>query len=199
MLEAGVTFQKNMFNKGILLIILMNLIELIYVIYRHFIEKKRLNLFSDDIQAQIDNLLGRYPIKQNALIPILLLAQKENEGWLSEEWMQHVAEICEVPLTHIEGVVTFYTMFRLKRPGRYHLQICTCVPCCLVGGTELLEHTEKKLEIRAGHSTDDGVFSIEEMECIGACSYAPALIVNEDYYEQVTPEKMNKMIDELRQ
>ena len=113
--------------------------------------------------------------------------------------MQHVADICEVPLTHIEGVVTFYTMFRLKRPGRYHLQICTCVPCCLVGGTELLEHTEKKLKIRAGHSTDDGVFSIEEMECIGACSYAPALIVNEDYYEQVTPEKMNKMIDELRQ
>ena len=177
----------------------MNLIELIYVIFRYFIEKKRLNLFSDDIKAQVDNLLSRYPIKQNALIPILLLAQKENEGWLSEKWMQHVAEICEVPLTHIEGVVTFYTMFRLKRPGRYHLQICTCVPCCLVGGTELLEYAEKKLEIRAGHSTDDGVFSIEEMECIGACSYAPALIVNEDYYEQVTPEKMNKMIDERRQ
>ena len=156
-------------------------------------------MFSEVIQAQVDNLLSRYPIKQNALIPILLLAQKENEGWLSGEWMLHVAEICEVPLTHIEGVVTFYTMFRLKRPGRYHLQICTCVPCCLVGGTELLEHTEKKLEIQAGHTTDDGVFSIEEMECIGACSYAPALIVNEDYYEQVTPEKMNKMIDELRQ
>ena len=156
-------------------------------------------MFSKDILTRVDNLLSRYPIKQNALIPILLLAQQENEGWLTEECMQLVADICEVPLTHIEGVVTFYTMFRLKRPGRYHLQICTCVPCCLVGGTELLEYTEKKLEIRAGNSTEDGVFSIEEMECIGACSYAPALIVNEDYYEQVTPEKMNKMIDELRQ
>ena len=156
-------------------------------------------MFSKETKSQVDKLLSRYPIRQNALIPILLLAQKENGGWLSEKWMQHVAEICEVPLTHIEGVVTFYTMFRLKRPGRYHLQICTCVPCCLVGGTELLEYAEKKLEIRAGHSTDDGVFSIEEMECIGACSYAPALIVNEDYHEQVTPEIMNKMIDERRQ
>ena len=156
-------------------------------------------MFSNDIQRQVDNLLCRYPIKQNALIPILLLAQRENEGWLSEDLMRHVAEICEVPLTHIEGVVTFYTMFRLKRPGKYHLQVCTCVPCCLVGGTELLEYTEKKLDIHVGHTTEDGVFSIEEMECIGACSFAPAIIVNEDYHEQVTPEKMNKIIDELRQ
>lgn len=156
-------------------------------------------MFSKDIQTQVEKLLSRYPIRQNALIPILLLAQKENEGWLSEEWMQHIADICEVPLTHIEGVVTFYTMFRLKRPGKYHLQVCTCVPCCLVGGAELLEQTEKKLDIHAGHTTDDGVFSIEEMECIGACSFAPAIIVNEDYHEQVTPEGMDKLIDELRQ
>jgi len=152
-------------------------------------------LFSKDIQTKVDNLLSRYPIKQNALIPILLLAQNENDGWLTEEWMQHVADICEVPLTHVEGVVTFYTMFRLKRPGKFHLQVCTCVPCCLVGGTELLEHTEKKLNIHAA----DGEFSIEEMECIGACSFAPAIIVNEDYHEQVTPDKMNKLIDQLKQ
>ena len=156
-------------------------------------------MFSKDIQTQVDKLLSRYPISQNALIPILLLAQKENEGWLNEECMQHVADICEVPLTHVEGVVTFYTMFRLKPPGKYHLQVCTCVPCCLVGGTELLEHTEKKLNIHAGHTTADGEFSIEEMECIGACSFAPAIIVNEDYHEQVTPDKMNKLIDQLKQ
>ena len=156
-------------------------------------------MFSKDILTKVDNLLSRYPIKQNALIPILLLAQQENEGWLTEEWMQHVADICEVPLTHVEGVVTFYTMFRLKRPGKFHLQVCTCVPCCLVGGTELLEHTENKLNIHAGHTTADGEFSIEEMECIGACSFAPAIIVNEDYHEQVTPDKMNKLIDQLKQ
>ena len=156
-------------------------------------------MFSKDIQAQVDNLLSRYPIKQNALMPILLLAQQENDGWLTEEWMQHVADICEVPLTHVEGVATFYTMFRLKRPGKFHLQVCTCVPCCLVGGTELLEHTEKKLNIHAGHTTTDGEFSIEEMECLGACSFAPAIIVNEDYHEQVTPDKMDKLIDQLKQ
>ena len=156
-------------------------------------------MFSKDILTQVDNLLVRYPIRQNALIPILLLAQNENDGWLTEEWMQHVADICEVPLTHVEGVVTFYTMFRLKRPGKFHLQVCTCVPCCLVGGTELLEHTEKKLNIHAGHTTADGEFSIEEMECLGACSFAPAIIVNEEYHEQVTPDKMDKLIDQLKQ
>ena len=156
-------------------------------------------MFSKDILTQVDSLLSRYPIKQNALIPILLLAQNENDGWLTEEWMQHVADICEVPLTHVEGVVTFYTMFRLKRPGKFHLQVCTCVPCCLVGGTELLEHTEKKLIIHAGHTTADGEFSIEEMECLGACSFAPAIIVNEEYHEQVTPDKMDKLINQLKQ
>ena len=117
------------------------------------------------------------------------VGSERNNGWLTEEWMQHVAECCEVPLTHVEGVVTFYTMFRLKPPGKYHLQVCTCVPCCLVGGTEILEYTEKKLNTHAGYTSADGLFSIEEMECIGACSYAPAMIVNEDYHEQVTPEK----------
>ena len=86
----------------------------------------------------------------------------------------------------------------MKNVHKFHLQICTCVPCCLVGGTELLEQTEKKLNINAGHTTDDGIFSIEEMECIGACSYAPAIIVNEDYRENVTTEEMDKMLDELR-
>ena len=155
-------------------------------------------MFSKETKTKVNKLLSRYPIKQNALIPILLLAQKENEGSLSEEWMLHIAEICEVPLTHVEGVVSFYTMLRLKRPGKFHIQVCTCVPCCLVGGVELLEKTEKKLNIQAGSTTEDGVFSIEEMECIGACSNAPAIIVNEDYRENVTTEEMEKMIDELR-
>ena len=112
--------------------------------------------------------------------------------------MEHVAEICEVPFTHVEGVVSFYTMFRVKPPGKYHLQVCTCAPCCLVGGTELLEYTEKKLDIHAGHTTSDGNFSIEEMECIGACSFAPAIIVNEDYHEKVTFEAIDKIIEKMR-
>ena len=156
-------------------------------------------MFSKESKSKVDKLLGRYPIKQNALIPILLLAQKENNGWLNEDWMKYVSEICNVPLTHIEGVVSFYTMLRLKPPGKFHIQVCTCVPCCLVGGEELLDHTEKKLNINAGHTTDDGIFSLEEMECIGACSYAPAIIINEDYREKVSLEEMDKIIEELKE
>ncbi len=110
-----------------------------------------------------------------------------------------MAEVCEVSETHVEGVISFYTMFKLKKPGKYHLQICTCVPCCLVGGEELLGHTEKKLGIHSGATSEDGLFSIEEMECIGACSYAPAIIVNEDYHEKVNPKSMDSLLEEIRQ
>lgn len=89
-------------------------------------------------------------------------------------------------------------MYKLKKPGKYHLQICTCVPCCLVGGEELLEHTESKLGIHAGSTSDDGRFSIEEMECIGACSYAPAVIVNEDYHEKVSPQSMDQLLTDCK-
>ena len=154
-------------------------------------------MFSEEGQKELERMLSRYPIKRNALLPLLHLAQQENGGWLSEESIKFVAEICEVSETHVEGVISFYTMYKLKKPGKYHLQICTCVPCCLVGGEELLEHTESKLGIHAGSTGDDGMFSIEEMECIGACSFAPAIIVNEDYHEKVNPESMDQLIADL--
>ena len=156
-------------------------------------------MFSTEGKKELKRILSRYPIKRNALLPILHLAQKENEGWLSNEWIRHVAEVCEVSETHVEGVISFYTMFKLKKPGKYHLQICTCVPCCLLGGEELLGHTEKKLGIRSGATSEDGLFSIEEMECIGACNYAPAIIVNEDYHEKVNPQSMDSLLEEIRQ
>ena len=153
-------------------------------------------MFTTQGQKLLKKIFSRYPIKRNALLPILHLAQKENNGWLNNEWIDHVAEICEVSQTHVEGVISFYTMFRLKPPGKYHLQICTCVPCCLVGGEELLSHTEEKIGIHSGTTSQDGMFSIEEMECIGACSNAPAIIVNEDYHEKVTPESMDKLLED---
>ena len=155
-------------------------------------------MFSVEGQKELERMLSRYPIKRNALLPLLHLAQQENGGWLSEESIKYVAEICDVSETHVEGVISFYTMYRLNKPGKYHLQICTCVPCCLVGGEELLEHTESKLGIHSGSTGDDGMFSIEEMECIGACSFAPAIIVNEDYHEKVNPESMDQLIADLR-
>ena len=101
-------------------------------------------------------------------------------------------------MNHVEGVISFYTMYKLEKPGKFHLQVCTCVPCCLLGGEELLEHVEQQLDTHAGHTADNGVFSVEEVECIGACSYAPAVIVNEDYHEQMNPEKLDRLLDKLR-
>lgn len=154
-------------------------------------------MFSPEGQKKVETILSRYPIKVNALLPLLHLAQKENRGYLTPEWMEHVAEICEVPPTHVQGVATFYTMFKFKPPGKYHLQVCTNVSCGLCGGEELLEHIEKRLDTHSGHTTEDGQFSVEEVECLGACGYGPAMIVNEDYHEKLTVEKVDKILDEL--
>ena len=155
-------------------------------------------MFSKNGQKILKKLFSRYPFKKNALLPVLHLAQKENNGWLNKDWISHIAYICEVSHTHVEGVISFYTMFRLKAPGKFHLQICTCVPCCIMGGEKILKQTEKKLGIHNGSTTEDGIFSIEEMECIGACSNAPAIIVNEDYYENMNYSKLEQLINDLK-
>lgn len=155
-------------------------------------------MFSPDAQTKITRLLSRYPIKQNALLPLLHLAQKENEGYLTPEWLEHVAGICEVPVTHVEGVATFYTMYKFKKPGKFHLQVCTNVSCSLRGGDDILKQLEERLSIHSGDTTEDGTFSIEEVECLGACAYAPVMIVNEEYHENLTPEKTDQLLNHLK-
>lgn len=152
-------------------------------------------MFSPEGQKKVEKILNRYPIKVNALLPILHLAQKENKGYLTPEWMKHVAEICEVPPTHVEGVATFYTMFKFHPPGKYHLQICTNISCGLCGGEEILEHVEKRLNTHTGHTTEDGQFSIEEVECLGACGFGPVMIVNDEFHEGLTIDAVDKILD----
>ena len=154
-------------------------------------------MFSPEALKEANQLLERYPIKMNALMPMLHLAQNANEGYLTSDWLKAVADLCEVSPTHVEGVATFYTMFKFKKPGKYHLQICTNISCGLCGGDEILEDIEGKLGIHAGETTEDGKFSIEEVECLGACGYGPAAIVNTDYHERLTVESFNKVVDEL--
>ena len=154
-------------------------------------------VLSPEGQKKAEYILSRYPIKMNAVLPMLHLAQRENNGYLTAEWMEWVAEVCEVPPTHVEGVATFYTMFKLEPPGKFHLQICTNLSCGLCGGEELLEHVETRLQTHAGHTTEDGQFSIEEMECLGACGYAPVMIVNEDFHEKLTLEAVDGLLDQL--
>lgn len=154
-------------------------------------------MFSPEGQQKVEKILSRYPIKMNALLPILHVAQRENQGYLTSEWLHHIAKICEVSPTHVEGVATFYTMFKFKPPGKYHLQVCTNISCMLCGGEELLHHVEKKLNVPPGDTTDDQQFSLEEVECLGACGYAPVMIVNDDYYENLTLGQAEELLEKL--
>lgn len=132
--------------------------------------------------------LGRYEIKESAIIPALYVAQKENNGFISEEVITHLSKVMDIPPSRIEEVFKFYTMFNQKKVGKYHVQVCTNISCCLVGGRELADHLCKELKVGYDQITDDGRFSVSKVECLGACGYAPMMQVNEEYYEHLTPE-----------
>ncbi len=148
---------------------------------------------SDSFYKQIEKLKPRYPTNQALLIPALHLAQKEF-GWISEETMDEIAEAIDIPPPVVREVVTFYTMFNLKPVGKYHLQFCTNISCCLMGAEELLEHCEKKIGIEAGETSKDKRFTITETECLGACGTAPVVQINDDYYENLTPDRLDKVL-----
>jgi NADH-quinone oxidoreductase E subunit len=153
--------------------------------------------FSAQAKQQIDRLLSRYPNKQAALLPVLHVAQDEF-GYLPDEALDLVARTLELPAAHVFGVVTFYTMFHRQRTGGNHLMVCTNVSCMLRGGYEILEHCEKKLGIKSGQTTTDGAFSIIEEECLAACANAPMMICGTDYFLDLTPAKVDVILDDLR-
>lgn len=154
--------------------------------------------FSDAVLKEVEALFGRYPQKIHALLPVLHLAQRENAGWLPEGWDAYIAELCGTTVNHVRGVITFYNMFNTHPPGKHHIMVCTCVPCGLCNGDKTLEHLEHALAISPGQTTKDGLFSLEEAQCLAACDKAPLMMVNGDLHEQVTPEKIDKWIAEVR-
>ncbi len=143
------------------------------------------------------DIIGRYPRSKSALIPVLHLAQ-EQDGYLSTEAMAHIAELMGLTPAEVYGTASFYEMFKFEPVGRYCINICTNISCQLVGGWELLEHAEHTLGIKSGSTTDDGMFTIEDVECIAACTEAPALQVNYRYRYTVTHEDFDRLIAELR-
>lgn len=151
---------------------------------------------SEAFYKEIKKLKPRYPTNQAVLIPALHLAQKEF-GWVSSEIMDEVADAIEVPKPVVREVITFYTMFNLKPVGKYHLQVCTNISCALMGAEELLEKLEDKLGIESGETTRDKKFTITEAECLGACGTAPCVQINDDYHENLTFERLNKVLSEL--
>jgi NADH-quinone oxidoreductase E subunit len=154
--------------------------------------------FSDAVLKEVNALFGRYPQKVHALLPLLHIAQRVNGGWLPPGWEAYVAELCETTLNHVRGVVTFYNMYKTQPVGKYHIMVCTCLPCGLCGGAEVLEHLEHRLGIAPGNTTADGQFSLEEAQCLAACDQAPLMLVNEDLQKRITLEEIDRWIDEAR-
>ncbi len=156
-------------------------------------------VFRPETEPKIDFWLAKYPAdkKRSAVIPMLWLAQKDNKGWLSEPAMRHVADRLDMPYVRVYEVATFYTMFRLKPVGRHHIQLCGTTPCMLRGANDLKQVCEEKIGPRM-HVTDDGRLSWEEVECLGACANAPMVQINDDYYEDLTPEILAEIIDKKR-
>ncbi|HUP72875.1 MAG TPA: NAD(P)H-dependent oxidoreductase subunit E [Acidimicrobiales bacterium] len=153
--------------------------------------------FTADFLVIADEILSRYPVKKSALIPLLHLAQ-EQAGYVSEEAMQHVAELVEVTPAEVLGTCSFYEMFKREPIGKFLVNICTNISCQLLGAEELLHHAERTLQIKPGGTTADGLFTLEDVECLAACTEAPCLQVNYRYLNKVSPADFDQLISDLR-
>ena len=154
-------------------------------------------IFSSALAARFDRMVTLYPMRRSALIPMLLYAQDE-VGYLSDQVIREVAARIEITELDVRDVISYYSLMRTRPAGKYHVQVCTNISCMLRGGNELLAHCKQRLGIGNKETTPDKVFSLEEVECIGACSWAPAVQVNYDFHENLTPDAMDKVLDGYR-
>jgi len=154
--------------------------------------------FTQENLERAEKYLGRYPHnqKQSAVLPLLHLAQ-EQEGWVSRPALEYIADMIGVSPIKVLEVASFYTMINLKPVGKYHLQVCTTTPCWLQGSDALVDQCKKKLGISFGQTTADGLFTLTKVECLGACVNAPVVQINNDFYEDLTPETFNRILDQL--
>lgn len=153
--------------------------------------------FSEQFEKRFAEMLGHYPTKRSVLVPTLLYAQ-DDAGYLSDEVIEEIAGRLELTALEVRNVISYYSMLITKPRGKYNVQVCTNIACMLRGGEELLEHCAKKLGIGHKGTTPDGLFSLEEVECIGGCSWAPAAQVNYDFHENLTAEKMDRVLAEYK-
>jgi NADH-quinone oxidoreductase subunit E len=142
-------------------------------------------------------IIARYPRSKSATIPLCHLAQ-EQDGYLADDAMAHIAELVGCSAAEILGTASFYEMFKRHRTGRYCLNVCTNISCLLLGGEELLEHAERSLGVRAGGTTEDGMFTLEDVECIAACTEAPAVQVNYRFFHRLSTDDLDELIAGLR-
>jgi NADH-quinone oxidoreductase subunit E len=154
-------------------------------------------MFSAETEARFKHLVSIYPRKRSALIPMLLLAQKE-QGYVSQQAMEYIASILDLSATDVESTMTFYTLLRRKPAGKYHLLICTNLSCMLRGSDDIEACVKRKLGVKLGEVTPDGLFSAIEFECLGSCTTAPVVQVNGEFHENLDVTKVEALLDELR-
>jgi NADH-quinone oxidoreductase subunit E len=156
-----------------------------------------MTLFSPRLAARLDELVERYPMRRSALIPMLLYAQDEI-GYISDAVVAEVAERIGITELDVRNVASYYSMLRFKPAGRYNVQVCTNISCMLRGGYEVYERFQEELGIGHKGVTPDGLFSLEEVECIGACCWAPAIQVNYDFHDELKPDLVPGILDGYR-
>lgn len=152
--------------------------------------------FSAEQKEELDRILERYPTRQAALLPVLHLAQSV-WGWLSPDVITYVAKILELTPAYVFGVITFYNMYNQKPRGKYFVQVCTNLPCMQRGAYDIYEDLCENLDVHPGQNTEDGKFTVLEVECLGSCGTAPVVQVNDDYHEEMTVETTRQLLKRL--
>jgi NADH-quinone oxidoreductase E subunit len=157
-------------------------------------------VFTPENRDKAKAAMAKYPQgrQASAVLSLLYLAQAQNGGWVSPAAIEHVAEVLEMAPIRVYEVASFYTMFNLKPVGKYLIQVCRTTPCWLRGAADLTETCKKKLGVGLKENTEDGLFTVVEVECLGACANAPMVQINDDYYEDLTPQRLIEIIDELK-
>jgi len=153
-------------------------------------------MYGPEFEKRVDGVVARYPQAPAALLPVLWEVQRE-KGWIDAESEAWIGERLGVSPAHVHGVVTFYTMYKQRPSGKYHIQVCTTLSCMLRGCDQLVGHLEQKLGIKVGETTPDGKFSLIQVECLGSCGTAPMLQLNDDYHEDLTLERVDQLLDGL--
>ena len=155
------------------------------------------SVFSEPVRQRIPGIIARYAEKRAALLPLLWLAQEE-QGYVSEEAMKEIAGLLDLTPPQVYETMTFYTMYNRRPIGKYHIQVCRSLMCALVGTENLLQWLRARLGIRPGETTSDRLFTLSTVECLASCGTGPMMQVNDDYYEQLTQEKVNRILDDLK-
>jgi NADH-quinone oxidoreductase subunit E len=155
-------------------------------------------MLSDTVKIEIQKLMAKYPDARSAIMPALHLAQRE-AGWLPDDVIEQVGNIIGISKTEVNAVATFYTMYAREKVGKHTIMFCTDLPCALRGAEEMMEHLEHKLGCKAGQTTADGQITLHDAECIGGCNHAPvALVDGEEHLQDLTPEKLDELVERLK-